>query len=97
MPKTSICVRYKFVDDWHVFQSDEVPGLYVASRDARLAFEDVGPAIKLLMKLNEGVDCEVVPEATFREFIAAARDDREAHEEALVLSNKRFVLSALAA
>ena len=97
MPKTSICVRYKCVDDWHVFQSEEVPGLYIASRDARLAFEDVAPAIKLLMKLNEGVDCEVVPEASFKEFIAAARDHEDAEQAPLVLSNKRFVLSAVAA
>lgn len=91
--RTTITVRYKFVDDWHVFQSDQVPGLYVASRDSKAAYEDVGPSIKLLMKLNEGVECDVAPELPFREFIASLRDSEGTIEAPLVMSNKRFVLS----
>ena len=40
----------------HVFTSDDVYGLYVASRDAREAFSNVAPAIGLLVKLNEGIN-----------------------------------------
>ena len=66
---TSVCVKYKYVDGWHVFASDDVEGLYVASKDAKLAFDDVGPSITLLLKLNEGIECVVKPEMPFANFL----------------------------
>ncbi len=70
---TSVCVRYKYVDGWHVFSSDDVAGLYVASTDAEKAFNDIGPSIELLLKLNEGIECVVKPEFQFSEFLRATR------------------------
>jgi hypothetical protein len=90
--EASICVRYKFVDGWHVFQSEDVDGLYVASTDARKAFEDVAPSIELLMKLNEGVQCKAVPAMELRDFVATLRQQMRV-AEVPVTSDKRFVLT----
>jgi len=74
---TSICVRYKYhAQGWYVFEADELPGLYVASRDAKKAFDDVAPAIKMLLKLNEGIDCTIVPALSFDDFIATVKGQR---------------------
>lgn len=72
--KTSICVEYKFVDGWHVFASEALPGLYVASQDAKKAFDDVAPSIQMLLKLDEGIDCEVETEPGFEEFLELAKN-----------------------
>ena len=55
--KTSVHVHYELVDGWHVFRSEDVDGLYIASPDRERAFNDVAPAIEMLMKLNKGIDC----------------------------------------
>lgn len=94
--KTAVCIRYKFVEGWHVFQSDDVPGLYVANMDARRAFDDVGPSIKLLMKLNEGVDCEATPALPFSDFVSSLREEAEINPD-LVMSDKRFILTGAVA
>lgn len=84
--KTSLCVNYKFAEDWHVFSSDELPGLYVASKEAEVAHRDVSAAIEKLLLLNEGLSCKVQPEQSFREFIANAKEA----DATLFMSNKRF-------
>lgn len=94
--ESSVCVRYKFVDGWHVFQSEDVDGLYVASTDAREAFEDVAPSIELLMKLNEGVNCKAVPAMELRDFVATLRRERHLSDMQLT-SDKRFVLTGAVA
>lgn len=98
---TSICVRYKHAEGWHVFQSDELPGLLVANKDARIAFDDVGPSIKMLLKLDEGIDCNVIQEMSFEEFLNVARGKAALPESEgdrpLVLSDKRFMVVPLAA
>lgn len=91
--KTSICVNYKFVDGWHVFASDDLPGLYVASQDAQKAFADVGPSIQMLLKLDEGLECTVEPELSFCEFLDLAKNDGEPKRQ-VVLSDKRFAVYA---
>lgn len=91
--KTSICVTYKFVDGWHIFASEDLPELYVASPDAELAFNDVGPSIQLLLKLNDGLECTVEPELDFAEFVQLAKHDGEL-DRPLVLSDKRFAVYA---
>lgn len=91
--KTSICARYKHVDGWHIFQSDELPGLYVASTDAEAAYNDIAPSIELLLKLNAGIECKAFPEMPFREFVQAAAaeaDEITADVAPLVLSDRRF-------
>lgn len=49
----SINVRHKYAGGWHVFFSEELPGLYVASQDYKIALDDVGPAITKLIELND--------------------------------------------
>lgn len=83
MAQKAISTHYKLVDGWHVFQSDELPGLYVASMDAERAFNDVGPSIELLMKLNHGVKLSARPELPFLDFLDSA--------------DKRFILSGAGA
>jgi hypothetical protein len=63
-------VRYKSDDGWHVFTSPNMGGLYVASRDAREAFDDVATAIKKLVKLDTGYDATVEPGVPYEEFEA---------------------------
>lgn len=84
--QTSIEVDYKFAEDWHVFSSEALPGLYVASRNAETAYSDVPVAIQKLLFLDEGLDCVVKPEQSFREFIAKTQED----DGTLAMKNKRF-------
>ena len=89
---SSICVRYKFVDGWHIFQSDELLGLYVANLDPKIAYDDVQASIEKLIYLNEGIRCSVIPETTYAEFISAIKD--RAHRAVQnMLSNKRYLVS----
>jgi hypothetical protein len=68
---TSIGVFYKHADGWHVFTCKELPGLYIASKDAELAYNDVPVAIEKLLELDFGVKCKAVPELSFAEFVKA--------------------------
>ena len=67
-----VAVRYKSVDGWHVFASPNMPGLYVASQDAREAFDDVATAIQKLVKLDTGHDVRVEPALPYEEFETAS-------------------------
>ena len=87
--KTSIETTYKSVDGWHVFMSDELPGLYVASRDLDAAYRDVAPSIQALLKLDEGVDCTVSPEVSLAVFLASVRGV-DADFDDLPLTSRRF-------
>lgn len=91
--ETSICAKYKNVDGWHIFESDAMPGLYVASKDAEAAYADVGPSIELLFKLDEGIDCKATPELSYREFVAAMKPHHYDRDMSLVLSDKRFFVT----
>lgn len=97
--QTSILATYKSVDGWHVFQADDMPGLYVASKDPVKAFNDVALSIKTLVKLDTGVECTVTPERSVKEFIASikAHEPKTEEPEPIVLSNKRFAVSGVAA
>lgn len=89
--RTTISTTYKHVDGWHVFASDELAGLYVASKDLATAFRDVAPSIQALLKLDEGIDCMVAPEVPFDEWLAAVRgvaSDFDDH----VPTRRRFVV-----
>lgn len=70
---TSIDVSYRAEGGWHIFQADQMPGLYVASRDPLVAYSAVGPSIEKLVKLDTGYDVRVAPEVPFSDFIGAAR------------------------
>lgn len=95
---TSICARYKFSEGWHIFDSDELPGLYVASRDPEQAFKNVAQVIEGLFKLDHGVEITVVPEMPVKEFLSRIASHDESNDDApLVMSDRRFhVVGALA-
>ncbi len=89
---TSISTVYKQVDGWHVFMSDQLPGLYVASRDLETAWRDVGPSIQTLLMLDMGVQCTVMAETTLEDFIAQARGERAEGEADYVSQHRRFAV-----
>lgn len=93
MTVTTICAKYKHVDGWHTFVSDELPGLYVAHKDAKVAFEDVGPSIALLMRLDHGVECEVIPELPLNDFLRA-HGGSVSDDLAMLTQSRRFALTA---
>lgn len=72
-PSAFVRVDYKFRDGWHVFTSADVLGLYVASEDAETAFDDVGPSIEKLVKLNDDIDCEVEVLKSYQDFVRYLR------------------------
>jgi hypothetical protein len=94
-PTTSVCVEYEAKHDWHIFKSDDIYGLYVAHKDARVAYADVKTAIEKLVLLNEGVKCTVEPELAFEEFISSIKsaghmaDDRQ---QAPITTDRRYTL-----
>ena len=92
MVKTSIVTTYRAEDGWHVFVSDDLPGLYVASKDLYSAYHDVAPSIQALLKLDEGVDCTVAPEVSLQDFLAMVRGS-EGENGNVVLENRRFCVS----
>ncbi|HUP90955.1 MAG TPA: hypothetical protein VM074_01810 [Solimonas sp.] len=106
---TSVHVAYKQVDGWHVFSSEKMPGLYVASKNAAKAFNDVAKAIEMLVELNANAKCKAVPEMTFSEFLRKRRVE-PAHLKAtrgrakrtapsrrpLTMTDQRFALQACA-
>lgn len=88
---TSIAVEYKYVDNWHVFSCLDLPGLYVASADAKTAYNDVGTAIEKLLKLNYGIQCSAIPEESVASFLRKASGSVNDLPEAI--SSKRFALA----
>ena len=87
---SSICVSYSFADGVHIFRSPDLPGLFVASHDADAAYNDVGPSIQQLLKLDAGIDCYAYPEALLRDFLGART--YEGQVDRTVLTSRRFVL-----
>ena len=49
---TSFRVDYKNVDGWHGFTSNDLPGLYVASKDAVIAYNDIAKSVELFIKFD---------------------------------------------
>jgi hypothetical protein len=97
---TSVCVEYKNAEDWHIFVSDDLPGLFIANKDKEKSFHDVSNAIEKLLLLNEGIVCKAMPEMTYQEFVKMAKEHKDSQElstEPLVLSNKRFTIMQAAA
>ena len=76
-------MRRKIKDGWFVYTCDQLPGLYVAHPDDRIAYDDLPRSISALVKLNYGVDCTVAHKVSYKEFVrACASDDaRETMEE----------------
>jgi hypothetical protein len=51
-----VVVKYKAVDDWHIYICDSFPGFYVASRNKEKARNDIVPSLNKLIELDTGVD-----------------------------------------
>ena len=64
-----IRVRYRERDKWHVFTCEELPGLFVASKDRKLDFSDLPDAIRMLLKLDFKRDYVVSHKLTYEEFV----------------------------
>lgn len=102
---TSIGVQYKHAEGWHVFFSDDLPGLYVASEDPRKAYDDIAPAIEKLIKLDTGVTVTAEPQLSFEQWLAVLRRPQEARQriqrakealesKPLVLGSQRYNIHA---
>ena len=65
----SITVKVRKQGRYHIFTSEDIYGLYVASRSLRKAYDQVAASIQALAKENYGVDCEVSPASSFSEFV----------------------------
>lgn len=87
--KTSICVNYTFAENWHVFTSDDLPGLMVAHKDSAKAFLSISESIEKLLLLNEGLEYKVDPEPTLEMFLEETKGKKHT-EEPLMLSSTRF-------
>ena len=90
----TVQVAYSFRDGYHIFTSDEIYGLYVASRDARQAYESVAPAIRELARLNHQIDIEVEASLSFERFVDAAKTSRAASDapHPAILSSSQFLI-----
>jgi hypothetical protein len=70
---TEVLVRRQEKDGWHVYTCDKLPGLYVAHPDDRVAYNDLPNAIRLLVKLDDGIDCTVSHKLTYEQFVQRIR------------------------
>ncbi|MCM0021142.1 MAG: hypothetical protein NBV67_14190 [Tagaea sp.] len=91
-----INVEYRFVDGHHVFTSDEIDGLYVASQDPRKAFDDTRHAIRMLVQLNDGLSIKVEPMLSWREFLAHVRRTGDGEPAPLNLGPQQFAVQLAA-
>ena len=94
---TLIDVQYRHMEGYHVFTSEDVYGLYVASKDARKAFDAVAPALELLLEKNYDIAGSTVePVESFAEFLKSRwpkTEDAPAPEgRSPVLGNQRYLL-----
>ena len=65
---TVIHVHREVRDNWYIYTSDQLAGLYLASPDDRKAYDDLPAAIRELIRLESGVECRVVHVIDYREF-----------------------------
>ena len=66
-------IIYRHKDGWHLFTSDGMDGLFVASPDRRKAFDDVPVAVRELLRLDHGIDCVAEWTLTYAGFVRAFR------------------------
>lgn len=88
---TSVCVEYKNVDSWHVFTCQDLPGLYVASANREIAYNDVGPSIEALLRLDFGIECQAFPEKPFADFVRKTENDTV--EAPIALTSRRYAVA----
>jgi len=91
----TISVSYRNVNDYHVFTSEDVYGLYVASRDGEKAFNSLAPALTLLIHRNEGLNCYVEHASSYRRFVDAQKMElavKGRDGDPLVLGDTQFIV-----
>lgn len=89
----TVKVEYSSREGYHIFTSPDLRGLYVANTDPEKAYNEVAPAIQLLLRLNEEIECEVRQPSSFHDFlrhIKAGREPRLPHTA--VLESTSYVL-----
>src|SRR5262249_54817976 len=77
---TEIQVLRRTRGGWHVYTCEALPGLYVASKDDKKAYNDLPTALKLLFKLDHGVDVSVHHKTDYASFMAQIEMGRRARE-----------------
>jgi hypothetical protein len=77
---TDLRVMRRVRDGWYVYTCDELPGLLVAGQDDKIAYEDVPESIRVLIKLDHGIDCLVTHKVPYAEFLQTVRLHDRAHE-----------------
>lgn len=90
-PAATVHVKHQFVDGYHIFTSDDVRGLYVASKDAREAFDSVSPILQELISLKLKIACEIEAPMTFNEFTTYI-DAQATLPAAPELANREFIV-----
>lgn len=74
---TTVRVDYKFREGYHIFTSRDVDGVFVASKNAEKAVQDLSVIIANMLRLNFGIRCNVEPAREFGEFIAHELSDHD--------------------
>lgn len=64
-----VVVTRKVREGWYVYTCKELPGLFVASQDDEVAYNDVPKSIHLLLQLDYGIDCVVSHKVEYDEFL----------------------------
>lgn len=87
----TIAVKYRYVDGYHVFTSEDVRGLHVASKDAKKAFDSVSEVLQeLLSHMMKQKGVVVVPTAPFEEWMKRREAGAPSHPP--FLGNRNFVI-----
>jgi len=90
----TITVCYRNVEGYHTFTSEDLRGLYVSSKDARTAFEDVPVVLKALIDLKAKGECVVEPMISFEEWLESDDGSVQSRAESapLALGNRRYLV-----
>ena len=94
MQKSEISVKYRNVEGMHVFTSPDVKGFYVASMDAREAFEEVSAGLQILLRLNERIDAKVAPTMSVDDFLSLVGAGGSAPPHPTAVDSARFKFSS---
>lgn len=76
-----VTVRRTPRDGWFVYTCETLPGLYVAHRDDKVAYDDLPEAIRLLIKLNDHIDCVVSHAVPYAQFVQQFRLSEQGIDE----------------
>ena len=86
----TIAVKYRFIDGYHVFTSEDVKGLHVASKDAKKAFDSVSEVLEELIWRKTKQRGVVEPAMPFEQWLKRRVAPRTATPQQL--GTRNFVL-----